>query len=87
MTNKLLKNAGSQNSKKQPVIAKKYYSGFELDHNTYGAISAASDGKIYYILSSQSIDTGGKIYTLARFDYNGAKIKDLVKIPGPFTKP
>jgi hypothetical protein len=39
-----------------------YYSGFELAHDTYNAISAASDGNIYYVLSSQSMDTGGQIY-------------------------
>ena len=44
------------------IIAKKYYSGFELAHDTYNAISAASDGRIYYVLSSQSIDIGGQMY-------------------------
>ncbi len=45
-----------------PLIAKHYYSGFGLAHDTYHAISAASDGKIYYVLSSQSIDKGGQLY-------------------------
>ena len=42
--------------------ARKYYSGFELAHDTYNALSMASDGKIYYILCSESIDTGGQFY-------------------------
>lgn len=44
------------------LTAKRYYSGFELAHDTYNAITSASDGKIYYILSSESYDIGGKIY-------------------------
>ncbi|RAK00115.1 hypothetical protein LX87_01813 [Larkinella arboricola] len=41
---------------------KPYFSGFELAHDTYNAISAASDGKIYYVLSSESYDVGGQLY-------------------------
>lgn len=44
------------------LIATKYYSGFGKAHDTYHAISAASDGKIYYVLSSESIDQGGQMY-------------------------
>jgi hypothetical protein len=43
-----------------PLIAKPYYSGFEKAHDTYNALSAASNGKIYYVLSSESIEVGGK---------------------------
>lgn len=46
------------------LIAKPYYSGFELAHDTYNALSLASDGKIYYVLSSQSIEKGGQFYRL-----------------------
>lgn len=44
------------------LIATKYYSGFDRAHDTYNAISAASDGKIYYVLSSESINEGGQMY-------------------------
>lgn len=53
---------GQDNPKQKTLTAKKYYSGFELAHDTYNAISAASDGKIYYVLSSQSINIGGQMY-------------------------
>ena len=46
-----------------PRIARTYNSGFALAHDTYNGISSASDGKIYYVLCSQSIDTGGQIYS------------------------
>ncbi|MEX0884440.1 MAG: hypothetical protein WDZ72_13300, partial [Cyclobacteriaceae bacterium] len=42
--------------------AKKYFSGFKLAHDTYNAISCASDGNIYYILSSESLEVGGQFY-------------------------
>lgn len=44
------------------LVATTYNSGFELAHDTYNGMYAASDNKIYYVLSSQSIDIGGKMY-------------------------
>ena len=44
------------------LVASTYNSGFELAHDTYNGLSAASDGRIYYVLSSQSVDVGGKMY-------------------------
>lgn len=52
----------SEISTTKVLTAKKYYSGFELAHDTYNALTMASDGKIYYILCSQSIDRGGQFY-------------------------
>jgi hypothetical protein len=51
-----------QQTGSQPLVATHYYSGFEGAHDTYNAISTASDGKIYYILSSATYDQGGQIY-------------------------
>ena len=45
-----------------PLTAKHYFSGFADAHDTYNAISAASDGKIYYVLSSDKHDVGGQFY-------------------------
>lgn len=44
------------------LIAKTYNSGFAQAHDTYNALTAASDGKIYYVLSSDLIEVGGKMY-------------------------
>ena len=49
-------------AEKQQLIAKSYFSGFDLAHDTYNAISPASDGRIYYCLSSNSIDIAGQLY-------------------------
>ncbi|MDR3711470.1 MAG: hypothetical protein P4L51_01540 [Puia sp.] len=60
-------------TQQQPTLtAKTYNSGFPIAHDTYNAISPASDGRIYYVLSSQSIDTGGKMYS---FDPRTGKTK------------
>lgn len=55
----------------QKLIAKTYNSGFSIAHDTYNGISVASDGRIFYVLSSQSIDTGGQMYA---FDPRTGKI-------------
>jgi len=39
-----------------------YYSGFDSTSNTYNSISSASDGRIYYVLSSGSYDVGAQFY-------------------------
>jgi hypothetical protein len=62
----ILMIAGCKNNKhqteRQPLVAKYYYSGFDGAHDTYNAISTASDGKIYYVLSSTTYDKGGQVY-------------------------
>ncbi len=50
------------NNDSRRLVAKKYYSGFDQAHDTYNALTAASDGKVYYVLSSESIDVGGKMF-------------------------
>jgi len=53
----------SEAAEPQPTLtAKHYYSGFPDAIDTYNAISAASDGKIYYALSSNKHDVGGQFY-------------------------
>lgn len=49
-------------AEKRPLLAYPYYSGFPKAHDTYNALSCASDGKIYYVLSSESIEIGGQFY-------------------------
>ncbi|MFK5972394.1 MAG: hypothetical protein QM485_03855 [Flavobacteriaceae bacterium] len=55
-------NSDTLDEKTDTLIAKRYYSGFELAHDTYNAISVASNGKIYYVLSSEEIEVGGQMY-------------------------
>jgi hypothetical protein len=56
------------------IIATVYNSGFENAHDTYNGISSASDGKIYYVLSSQLMDVAGQMYS---FDPRTGSIEHL----------
>ena len=67
---------------KSPLVAKRYYSGFDKAHDTYNAISAASDGKIYYVLSSASIDKGGQMYVYDPETDKTEYLADLTEICG-----
>src|SRR5260370_23574944 len=45
------------------LTARGFDSGFELSSGTFNGMLAASDGKIYYILCSSTIDTGAQMYS------------------------
>jgi len=60
--------------KQAPLIATCLDSGFLEAHDTYNALSAASDGCIYYVLSSDQINVGGHMF---RFDPLKEEIKFL----------
>ncbi|WP_257668304.1 hypothetical protein [Parapedobacter tibetensis] len=64
------------------LTAKRYYSGFKLAHDTYNAISVASDGKVYYVLSSESYDIGGQIYVYDPQTDKTSFLADLTEICG-----
>lgn len=64
------------------ITATYYNSGFELSHDTYNGMHAASDGLIYYVLCSESIEAGGKMYA---FDPATKKVTlcgDLTEVCG-----
>jgi hypothetical protein len=46
----------------ETIVAKTYFSGFDEAHDTYNAISSASDGNIYYVLSSTTKEKAGQMY-------------------------
>ena len=60
-----------------PMTADCIYSGFADAHDTYNAISTASDGKVYYVLSSQRYDVGGQFY---RYDPSTGKTEFLADL-------
>ena len=68
--------------KKTSLTAKHYFSGFNNAHDTYNAISEASDGKIYYVLSSALIDKGGQMYVYDPETDNTKFLADLTEICG-----
>ncbi len=56
------------------ITAKTYDSGFALGHDSYNAMGTGSDGKIYYVLSSENIDQGARMFC---FDPKTKQIKEL----------
>lgn len=62
--------------------AKIYNSGFELAHDSYNGISVASNGKVYYVLSSQTIDVGAQIYSFDPATEKITHLGDLTEICG-----
>ncbi|KAF5080239.1 hypothetical protein DSECCO2_121690 [anaerobic digester metagenome] len=69
-------------AEKKTLIATRYFSGFDLAHDTYNAISAASDGKIYYVLSSQPHDVAGQVHVYDPQAYTTRFLADLTEICG-----
>ncbi len=45
------------------LIAHSYNSGFAEAHDTYNGMGVGSDGKIYYVLSSESYDVAAQMYS------------------------
>ncbi len=66
----------------KPLIAKHYYSGFSRAHDTYNALSAASDGKIYYLLSSDNHEIGGQMFVYDPANESITHLGDLTEICG-----
>ncbi|GAB3916704.1 hypothetical protein [Mucilaginibacter boryungensis] len=67
---------------KESIIAQAFNSGFTKAHDTYNAISTASDGNIYYVLSSDKIDVGGKVYCYHTASGEIEYLGDLTEICG-----
>jgi len=62
--------------------ANAFYSGFPYAHDTYLALSKASDGKLYYILSSERLDVGGQLYSFDPQTDATTFLADLTEICG-----
>ncbi|HSI77127.1 MAG TPA: hypothetical protein VK957_14600 [Lunatimonas sp.] len=71
-----------ENQPNARLKAKAFYSGFPHAHDTYLALSRASDGKIYYILSSEKHDEGGKFYVFDPTNEEISLLADLTEACG-----
>jgi len=82
MAKKLGIKTSEESQEKKSLIAERYYSGFPEAHDTYNGMSTASDGKIYYVLSSVAHDKGGEMHV---YDPKTDKTKflaDLTEVSG-----
>ncbi len=59
------------------LSARTYDSGFPQGHDTYNGMGAGSDGRIYYVLSSESIDVGAQMFA---FDPKSRKVTRLADV-------
>lgn len=75
-------NTQTRQDSTRNLIAKTYNSGFALAHDTYNGLSAASDGNIYYVLCSQSIDEGGQMYSFNPKSEKITHLGDLTELCG-----
>ena len=71
-----------QDPVQKSLVAKHYYSGFSEAHDTYNGMSMASDGKIYYVLSSIAIDKGGQMYVYDPETDKTEFLADLTEVCG-----
>ncbi|SKB79276.1 hypothetical protein [Dyadobacter psychrophilus] len=78
----LTKTTAEPASTQPHLTANPYYSGFPLAHDTYNAITAASDGNIYYVLCSESYETGGQMYRYDPLTNQTHFLADLTEICG-----
>src|SRR4051794_4364449 len=58
----------------QSLKADIHDSGFPPGHDTYNGLSTASDGRIYYVLSTEGYDSGAHMFV---FDPGSARSRDL----------
>jgi hypothetical protein len=56
------------------LTARVHDSGFALAHDTYNGMGAASDGRIYYVLCTESVDVGARMFA---FDPATDRIRSL----------
>ncbi len=57
-------------------------SGFAKAHDTYNGVSCASDGRIYYVLSSQEPDVAAQIYVYDPASRKASHLGDLTEACG-----
>ena len=69
-------------SKPSILHARTYNSGFAQAHDTYNGMLAASDGKIYYVLSSVEYNIGGQMYSYDPATGNIKHLGDLTEACG-----
>lgn len=73
-------NGDGYNGKK--ITATVYDSGFAEAHDSYNSMGTGSDGKIYYVLSSESYDVGGKMFCFDPSTKNIKCVGDLTEACG-----
>lgn len=64
------------------LTAKVYDSGFPEGHDSYNGMSAASDGNIYYVISSDKAEVGARMYVFDPKTQRTRLLGDLTEVCG-----
>jgi hypothetical protein len=64
------------------LSAESFDSGFAQAHATFNGMLAASDGRIYYVLCAESIDTGAQMYSYDPATNRSQHLADLTEAAG-----
>jgi hypothetical protein len=64
------------------LVARMYNSGFAEAHDTYNAMGRGSDERIYYVLSSESIDVGAQMFAFEPQTRRTQHLGDLTEACG-----
>lgn len=64
------------------LIARVHKSGFEQSHDNYNSCFHASNGKVYYVLCSASIDVGAQMYSMDPSSGKVEHVGDLTEAAG-----
>lgn len=74
--------ARAQDPDTKRLTARGLDSGFELSNGTFNGMLAASDGKIYYVLCAENIDTGAQMYSYDPATEKITHLGDLTEAAG-----
>lgn len=69
-------------TKERKTIARIYNSGFPQGHDTYNGMGVASNGTIYYVLSSDKHDIAGRMYSYNPANNEIKLVADLTEAVG-----
>jgi len=75
-------DARAQDPATKHLTARGFDSGFGLSNGTFNGMLAASDGKIYYVLCAENIDTGAQMYSYDPATDKIAHLGDLTEVSG-----
>lgn len=72
----------SENDLQVTFRARTYNSGFPFADESFNGLSSASDGKIYYVLPSKSIDQGAQMFVFDPVSERIGRVGDLTEASG-----
>lgn len=75
-------DASVESTPEAKLIAKVFNSGFKQGHATFNGVSSASDGKIYYVLSTVLIDVAAQMFSFDPKTDSIEHLGDLSEICG-----